>query len=1524
MSSAASDPSPDQGAQARTPPRPIGLEAYTQLARDRIADYFRKPQDEALVIGVFGEWGSGKSTLLDDIARAYTNTPDPANQASEVVLRVKFNAWRYEREEHLLIPLLFTVETTLNEYLAKIDRRTSEASASPSRWRWLPWSNASGSEPAANAPPRETTAAWLRARAVLLGRCVVALTRAVKLTIPTPLGEAEIDPYAAVEAFQAQSDRAAERAGLREPLRPAWRSTYYDLHRELQKVTRGNRDDPQKLNFVFFIDDLDRCLPEKAVEMLEAIKLFLDIEGCVFVLAVDDEVVERGIAHRYRDYLGIGDRSADSVAYSLKPERFREYRSQFAAVGHVGSAPITGHEYLEKIIQLPIRLPRFSLAQARQLLLDTAARLQTPQMFSASAPHPGREESEWLLDLFLAAAPLSPRKLIRATELLHFVRALAERLQRFESLHQYTLAQLVLLQCFAPHMFRDLARRRAAAWKRFAERIDEADLAGVSIGTPSFLTWWDERIADDKKQKSLPGTVKRAEVIEEPFLAQLRQTIGFRSGFDPRDLFLVGHGYTVDDDLAPYFNLLVEKPVVVNLPAEPPAAGMPQATVGLSGLVPSPVIEPVSAPPPAESVAAPAPVAAPAAAQPPVAAPTLQAAPAPAAAPRESRQGSAKSLTAAPRQPTTFVDLLFAPDAATRISAIRDEPALAGRVLNRRTVSLILARLKNASNAVTASWLSTIGNYLSDEDLSEVLRASGVVGRLASSSTFADRDELGRILEWCCLRMRPWSLDNRDTLPLEHLGATATDVDPYHKDWSYRYLRGIREETVTSQEQLDIWPGFAATTDSDIRTIVEISPGRVACASAKGEVGIWSRFLRGAWQLDEKFMSCGSDTAQIAPLDTLHIASHVSSQGVTIWDRLRNGWFPIFWDTDVKRASLLTTLARDAFAMCVTETQLAVCIQENDAGQASRWVSSSGFYAAQPVRALVGIGPREVLVVGGMASIVAIDRGVLSTKITVPTSDSFVHGSQCGDLILLTTTTGQCQTWRRDGDLLTQSPHLPSELNVAATLTNGTRALLVDTAGHCELWDCENANAPQLVGSGSIGTAAHPGVCLLCDGSVLVATPSGVQLFSVDHWHKKLEFSEVAIALEPAPTVLVAASDEQFSVVRGEWTASIADGPLASCSAVPSRVTGAKAGAIVAPGVVAIIGKSNTVTFQDRDSRSVVPIEDEPQWLGAFADGLVVGMPRRLAFLNRRDGQWVVARTDFVNVTNFGNTTPSGLATDGRETGLLWSATGMVEVIRWNGNYGPSENRTFTIFVPHGGGSLRSVVPVPSDRLPGMGNGSRFLGCLDRSIVLLSVDESGVQSSGQYQLSLFSFTDIGLYAIPVIDDQVLVLTGAGHVSSLALRPQGVATGAFGSRLHGTPTHVLLRGARPGAVVRTADDGVYVLTIDPNNVLSVRRYVVQSPVLVEGELEYGDVRRLRLSAVSTGQREPDLFKQTSEGLRIDPAVVRLTAWMRSNGRLAELFERPTEYSVTPVDPFETPERRYLEIRASSSEAEPAGT
>jgi len=79
--------------------------------------------------------------------------------------------------------------------------------------------------------------------------------------------------------------------------------------------------------FIVFIDDLDRCSPEAVIEVLEALKLYLDVKRCVFVIGVNDKVVGDAVQHKY--------------ASSEKDK------------GPI----IEGAHYLEKIVQLPFHIP---------------------------------------------------------------------------------------------------------------------------------------------------------------------------------------------------------------------------------------------------------------------------------------------------------------------------------------------------------------------------------------------------------------------------------------------------------------------------------------------------------------------------------------------------------------------------------------------------------------------------------------------------------------------------------------------------------------------------------------------------------------------------------------------------------------------------------------------------------------------------------------------------------------------------------------------------------------------------------------------------------------------------------------------------------------------------------------------------------------------------------------------------------------------------------------------------------------
>ena len=69
------------------------------------------------------------------------------------------------------------------------------------------------------------------------------------------------------------------------------------LKESFQRLVNEKAGDEGRV--IIFIDDLDRIEPERAVELLEVLKIFLDCEKCIFILAIDYSVVTRGVKVKY-------------------------------------------------------------------------------------------------------------------------------------------------------------------------------------------------------------------------------------------------------------------------------------------------------------------------------------------------------------------------------------------------------------------------------------------------------------------------------------------------------------------------------------------------------------------------------------------------------------------------------------------------------------------------------------------------------------------------------------------------------------------------------------------------------------------------------------------------------------------------------------------------------------------------------------------------------------------------------------------------------------------------------------------------------------------------------------------------------------------------------------------------------------------------------------------------------------------------------------------------------------------------
>jgi len=138
---------------------------------------------------------------------------------------------------------------------------------------------------------------------------------------------------------------------------------------QLKQAAKSVRDleVPEIMRFrriVLYIDDLDRCEPQKVVEVLQAVNMLLSFRLFVVIVAVDARWLSRSLETKYRELFGLAE--SDS-----RPDNARA-RSAAASVGN-GLTHATPIDYLEKIFQIPYWVPRMTDQTSGKLVADLMA-----------------------------------------------------------------------------------------------------------------------------------------------------------------------------------------------------------------------------------------------------------------------------------------------------------------------------------------------------------------------------------------------------------------------------------------------------------------------------------------------------------------------------------------------------------------------------------------------------------------------------------------------------------------------------------------------------------------------------------------------------------------------------------------------------------------------------------------------------------------------------------------------------------------------------------------------------------------------------------------------------------------------------------------------------------------------------------------------------------------------------------------------------------------------------------------------
>ena len=389
-------------------------------------------------IGVYGDWGIGKSTLLKMVKTELKNNPD--------VLVLSFNGWLFEGYEDAKTALMGTI---LDEIVSKRKLSVKAKQYVSKLIKRINWMQALGSTLKLGAKGALTYS--------LGGLPALGLAAGTEVTSVFPqimdkakegiqdIAEDDKEQIGELDKFIKEDSGQALRRGIRE-----FREDFGKLLKETKLKT-----------LVVIIDDLDRCMPDTIIETLEAIKLFLFVPSTAFILGADERLVKYAVRKRFPELPG---------------ERVE-----------------VGRDYLEKLIQFPVRIPSLGRAEIETyinlLFVEKTHRKNSDEFKQAceraiadnldslldvrfnlgiakelfNPLNPELEESLWVAQLIspVLATGLAgnPRQCKR------FLSTLMMRLEMAKSrkieLKKRILAKLMLLEYFKPEFFKQLAELQA-------------------------------------------------------------------------------------------------------------------------------------------------------------------------------------------------------------------------------------------------------------------------------------------------------------------------------------------------------------------------------------------------------------------------------------------------------------------------------------------------------------------------------------------------------------------------------------------------------------------------------------------------------------------------------------------------------------------------------------------------------------------------------------------------------------------------------------------------------------------------------------------------------------------------------------------------------------------------------------------------------------------------------------------------------------------------------------------------------
>lgn len=293
----------------------IDLVGHARVART-ITTLIREDRLSPLTIGVYGDWGAGKSSVLKLIEKDL--------EKDDKVCCLVFNGWLFQGYDDAKSTLMEAIISELRKRQPTNEVLKQKAREMLRRIDWLK-----------------------------LAKRTAGLAFSGLTGIPDPamlsgllqkLGGLLTQPSEAIGPDQLKGLASAVKDSVKESEGNTIPDEIIAFRKDFEDLLKTAKID----RLVVLLDDLDRCLPETAIDVLEAMRLFLYVPGTVFIIAADEKL----------------------VAYAVG----RHFKELPVTVGHGDYT----RNYLEKLVQVPFRLPPLGKSETRVyvtlLLADYALR----------------------------------------------------------------------------------------------------------------------------------------------------------------------------------------------------------------------------------------------------------------------------------------------------------------------------------------------------------------------------------------------------------------------------------------------------------------------------------------------------------------------------------------------------------------------------------------------------------------------------------------------------------------------------------------------------------------------------------------------------------------------------------------------------------------------------------------------------------------------------------------------------------------------------------------------------------------------------------------------------------------------------------------------------------------------------------------------------------------------------------------------------------------------------------------------